>query len=420
MNLTVWFADLCHAAVHVSESIQRNSVQGSQLLLAAATMVVVTDDKDGAYCDSERLFQHRYRRRQHETKLLRYLGNPTERTYDEYIEYIDKLPIEVPPEVFGMHENAKDQRQNATTVFQFNPANPEGRGWRRCCWRWRRCQRRWRGTGKEVICQDDISLILLTPCQFKAIWHGTGWAQVSCAVGSINEHCSMPRTWRFNNWMASSKVARQSKGCKGLQVSELRSLATSCTTQRFHLYGMPRLSITVPPAPMLLTFWSGSHFQKWLYNEVPPKTYTKFPLSAFLTGTLQNFARRHTVPIDEVKFDFARMTESWDSYNNLMTVPTYTGYLLMEPGGTWQINCLQSRNRKSSSRRLRYLLELEQQDNVVNTPLCLPCIQNKWAARHAIHNRSLDKLCYDDRLPSDRTEDFWVLQGIAMLTQLDQ
>ena len=40
---------------------------------------------------------------------------PTERSYDDYVAYIDKLPIEVAPEVFGMHENANMTKdQNAT------------------------------------------------------------------------------------------------------------------------------------------------------------------------------------------------------------------------------------------------------------------------------------------------------------------
>ena len=44
---------------------------------------------------------------------------PNERSYDEYVDFIDKLPLEVSPDVFGMHPNAsmtKDQK-NTTELF---------------------------------------------------------------------------------------------------------------------------------------------------------------------------------------------------------------------------------------------------------------------------------------------------------------
>ena len=59
-----------------------------------------------------------------------------------------------------------------------------------------------------------------------------------------------------------------------------------------------------------------SFFQKWLDTQAPPAFW--FPglyfSAAFLTGNLQNFARKYTVPIDHVEFDFVMMDDSFEKY----------------------------------------------------------------------------------------------------------
>jgi dynein heavy chain len=51
-----------------------------------------------------------------------------------------------------------------------------------------------------------------------------------------------------------------------------------------------------------------------------------------LTGSAQNFARRYTIPIDEIVFDFEMMPE--DSYNHGPENGVYTYGLFME-GARW-------------------------------------------------------------------------------------
>eukprot|EP00946_MAST-07B_sp_MAST-7B-sp1_P003364 g3364.t1 len=341
---------------------------------------------------------------------------PTERTYDEYIEYIDKLPIEVPPEVFGMHENANMTKdQNATTqLFNSILLTQKGGGGGGAAEGDDDASDGEEGTGaaekEEEKTQDDISFDIAE----------STYAKIPSTFDMELAELKYPVQWdqsmntvlcqeleRFNklNGVIKSSLDSFMKAVKGIVVmsSELEKLGNQLYYSKIpSVWDAASYPSLKPLASYVADFLERLTFlQKWLDNEAPPVYWISgfFFTQAFLTGTLQNFARRHTVPIDEVKFDFAMMTESWDSYKQQPDDGAYV-YGLFIDGARWDMTnqlLAESEPKILFSEAPVIYLNPKQQDNVSHSTNFVMMI----------------------RIPSDRTEDFWVLQGIAMLTQLD-
>ncbi|CAM9362495.1 unnamed protein product [Pylaiella littoralis] len=223
---------------------------------------------------------------------------------DEFVEYIKALPYNEGPEVFGLHANANiscalsETNSLLDTALSLQPRSAGGGG------------KSWDVTLGELA--EDI--LLRMPSLFDV-----ERALLDFPV-RYNESMNTVLTQeliRFNTLatIISKSLAEVIKAIKGLVVmsSELEQMGNSMVVGK-----VPTLwSSAAYPSLMPLGSWVTDLLLRldflgsWMKNGIAPTVFWLsgyFFTQAFITGTLQNFARKHKVPIDKAGFDFRVLT----------------------------------------------------------------------------------------------------------------
>ena len=163
-------------------------------------------------------------------------------------------------------------------------------------------------------------------------------------------------------------------------------------------------------------------FNSWLKEKAPPVFWLSgfFFTQAFLTGSRQNFARKNTIPIDEIEFDFEMMPK--DTYRNAPRDGVYTFGLFLE-GCRWDKkleNLAESLPKVLFSPAPIIWFKPLKRDELVFAPH-YNCPVYKTNDRRGILSttgHSTNFILFI-RMPSDKPSDHWVQRGVAMMSQLD-
>ena len=184
--------------------------------------------------------------------------------------------------------------------------------------------------------------------------------------------------------------------------------------------------------------------QKWNENKVAPPVFWIsgfFFTQAFITGTLQNFARKHRMPIDQAAFDFAvlRPSEIKKADANKAEDGAYIRGFFLE-GSRWDVDmhCMAESRPRELYQAMPYIhLWARRKDDiqvVEGYPELYTGEKNGQAHvymcpvyKTSVRQGTLSTTGHSTnfvmfiRIPMARTHDqkHWIKRGVAMLTQLD-
>lgn len=163
---------------------------------------------------------------------------------------------------------------------------------------------------------------------------------------------------------------------------------------------------------------------QWL-NGAPPPTYWVsgfYFTQAFLTGNLQNFSRRHKVPIDNVGFDFSMLDKTYDQYDSPPADGAYV-YGLFFDGAQWNAeenSIIDPEPKVLFSVCPAIHLEPKRKEDILDFPSyhapCYKTSERRGMLSTTGHSTNFVMFL---EIPSNKENKFWTMCGVALLTQLD-
>lgn len=233
---------------------------------------------------------------------------------------------------------------------------------------------------------------------------------------------------RFNNLLKTIRTSLSNigKAVKGLVVmsSELEVLAGSLFFNKLPIMWKAKSYPSLKPLGSYVTDLHArlEFFADWLNNKPPAIFWLSgfFFTQAFLTGSAQNFARKYTIPIDDVIFDFEMKAATM--YEQGPENGVYTQGLFLE-GCRWDPDefVLGESLPKVlfSPAPVMHFVPFRSKD-IPQYPH-YNCPVYKTSDRRGIlatTGHSSNFVCFI-KIPSNKSENHWVERGVAMLTQLD-
>lgn len=340
---------------------------------------------------------------------------PTKSDYNACTEYIKGLPLETKPEVFCLHENAEITRNQLETDTFFKSilstqARSESGGAK---------------SNEQIVLEVAADMLSKLPEAFDI-------QKVSQKYPvSYEESMNTVLLQELIRFRGLTEVVRDSlkniqKAIKGLVVmsAELEDVNTSILVG-----SIPKMwaSKSYPSMKPLGGYYNDllqrlKFFQKWI-DEGQPCVYWLsgfFFTQSFLTGCLQNYARKYTIPIDLLAFEFRVMTTK--TTTNRPEEGQYVNGLFLE-GARWDIptGALQESAPKVlyDSMPIIWLKPGEKSKfNLANT---YDCPVYKTSARRGTLSTTGHSTNYvmSIRLPTKVSDDHWIRRGVACLLQLN-
>uniref|UniRef100_A0A3P9PVX0 Dynein axonemal heavy chain 12 n=1 Tax=Poecilia reticulata TaxID=8081 RepID=A0A3P9PVX0_POERE len=339
---------------------------------------------------------------------------PPKSSYDDYVLFIKNLPFSQNPEVFGMHENVDISKDLQQTKLLFDSLLlTQGGG-----------EKGGSSSGGDHTMFDIANDILTQlPKNFDT--------EVALLKFPVRYEESMNTVLvqemeRYNTLCSTIRVSLQNllKAIKGLVVmdADLEAVAGSLIVGKVPEKWANRSYPSLKPLGSYINdFLSRLKFlQTWYETQKPNVFWISgfFFTQAFLTGAMQNYARKYHIPIDLLGFDFEVL-----SIDTSETAPADGVYVhgLFVDGARW--------DRDSGVLAEQYPKILFdsmpiiwiQPSNTTVPDLLYVCPLYKTSERKGTLSTTghSTNFVISMMLPTSKRPQHWIKRGVAMLCQLD-
>ncbi|KAJ3154924.1 Dynein heavy chain 7, axonemal [Geranomyces michiganensis] len=343
---------------------------------------------------------------------------PPKGDFASYLEYIRSLPLNQSPEIFGIHDNGDIARQLAETRSLFESVLAT--------------QERSIGAGggkssDETLVEVAADILARIPSTFN-IEEVAKKYPVSYDE-SMNT-VLIQEMIRFNRLIQVILVSlvNVQKAIRGLVVmsAELEDLCKSILTGRLPGMWAAKSYPNLKPLSGYVNDLVAriAFFRQW-YEEGSPKVFWMsgfFFTQSFITATLQNYARKYTIPIDELGLNFEVLKMAPGDVTASPDDGVYVSGLYLE-GARWDAD---KGALAESIPKILYdpLPVMWFKPCKINEPSNVPsylCPVYKTSARRGVLSTTghSTNFVIGIKIPSDRLEKHWIMRGVAALLQLD-